>query len=94
MGNADALSRLPRPVTTSSDTVPAEIVHLMDHLSTTTCNASNIKEWTAKDHKFTATWPNQELSEDFKPYKTRKKELGTQDGCLLWGSRVIVPPPG
>jgi len=101
LGNADALSRLPRPVTTSSDVMPAEIVHLLEHLSTTTCNASNIKEWTAKDtvlsqvYRFVMSgWPTSALPDDFKPYKVRKEELSTQDGCLLWGSRVIVPLPG
>ena len=49
IGNADALSRLPRPVSTSSDSTPADLVLLMDHLSGTTCCAAHIKEWTAKD---------------------------------------------
>ena len=29
--------------------------------------------------------------ETLKPYFTRKDEISIQDGCLLWGSRVIVP---
>ena len=31
---------------------------------------------------------------DFKPYLRRKDELSVYDGCILWGSRVVVPPPG
>ena len=31
---------------------------------------------------------------DFQPYSRRKDELSTQDGCLLWGSRVVVPKFG
>ena len=31
---------------------------------------------------------------DFKPYLRRKDELSVYDGCILWGSRVAVPPPG
>ena len=23
-----------------------------------------------------------------------KSELSVEDGCILWGSRVVVPPPG
>ena len=47
--NADALSRLPRPVTTNSDKLPGDLVHLIDHLSTTAVNAEAIKDWTSKD---------------------------------------------
>ena len=43
LSNADALSRLPRPVTTSSDCLPGDWVHLLDHLSSTTVNAAHIK---------------------------------------------------
>ena len=27
-------------------------------------------------------------------YFNKKDELGVQNGCLLWGSHVIVPPKG
>ena len=39
-------------------------------------------------------WPDTQLEEEFKPYRTRWKELSTQDGCILWGSRVVIPPQG
>ena len=26
------------------------------------------------------------------PYMQRKDELSVEEGCLLWGTRVIVPP--
>ena len=29
-----------------------------------------------------------------RPYTARKLELSVHDGCILWGSRVIVPKPG
>ena len=28
------------------------------------------------------------------PYQRRKCELSIEDGCILWGNRIIVPPPG
>lgn len=37
-------------------------------------------------------WPNHNSDEALKPYFTRKDELSVQDGCLLWGNRVVVPP--
>ena len=34
------------------------------------------------------------MKPEFKPYEQRKDELSVQNGCILWGSRVVVPPPG
>ena len=28
------------------------------------------------------------------PYQCRKCDLSIEDGCILWGNRIIVPPPG
>lgn len=39
-------------------------------------------------------WPVTVEQEGCKPYVKRKLELSVLDGCLLWGSRVIVPPSG
>ena len=34
------------------------------------------------------------LGPEFKPYVTRKPELSVLDGCVLWGSCVVIPPKG
>ena len=101
IGNADALSRLPRPQTTSSDCLPGDLVHLVNHLSETAVNASQIRTWTDRDPTLSLVrkylqsgWPQRNLAETFKPYKSRFQELSLLDGCVLWGARVIVPPPG
>ena len=31
---------------------------------------------------------------NLQPYFNRCNELSVTDGCVLWGSHVIVPPPG
>ncbi len=99
--NADALSRLPLPDTPSEVPIPPEVVCLMEHLSTSPVSAQQIKTLTDRDpvlsevNKFVLQgWPPQssETSEDLLPYTRRKTELSVQDGCLLWGSRVIVTP--
>ena len=42
--------------------------------------------------KYTLTgWPNNVTDEELKPYFTRKHELSTEQGCLLWGTRTIIP---
>ena len=33
-------------------------------------------------------------AEELRPYCQRKQELSLQDGCILWGSRVVVPEQG
>ena len=100
LSNADALSRLPRPTTTSSVIIPGDLIHLIDHLSGTTVNAATIKDLTSKDpilsqvRRYILTgWPDS-VPAEFKPYQSRSKELSTLDGCVLWGSRVVVPPQG
>jgi len=102
LGNADALSRLPSPVTTPQDCViPAYAVCTIDHLSSTSTSATNIKEWTAKDCSLSCVhcflllgWPTQQLSKEFQPYISRMNELSILDGCILWASRVVIPPAG
>ena len=85
--NADALSRLPCPTTTSHDGVPEDLVMVINHLSSTSVNVANIKEWTAKDPVLSCVfrflmsgWPDQKLDKDYQPYVTRKHELSTLDG--------------
>ena len=60
-----------------------------------------IKTWTDKDavlgqvQRFVLHgWPSQEPKERLQQYWRRKEELSVLDGCVLWGARVIVPPPG
>ena len=30
----------------------------------------------------------------FRPYKQRECKLSVQDGCVLWGHRIVIPPAG
>ena len=102
LGNADALSRLPLPNPNENIPVPAEWIHLVEFLETTTpITYQKIAEWTEKDHTFREIkkfclegWPNKINNSMLKPFFHRKLELSIQSGCLLWGSRVVVPPQG
>lgn len=96
--NADALSRLPLPESPSSTPIPGDTVLLM---STLPVNADKIKEWTDKDpllsrvRKLILTgWPAWSKDVELRPYYSRKLELSCEDGCVLWGTRVIIPPQG
>ena len=35
-----------------------------------------------------------DVGNGFIPFRRRKDELSVLDGCVRWGSRVVVPPPG
>ena len=70
-------------------------------LSESIINAQHIKTWTEKDpllsrvcrfiqHGWTITDPEPDL----RPYFNRRNELSVLDGCILWGSHIIVPPEG
>ena len=74
---------------------------MINHLSTTTANTANVRDWTNKDPVLSKVkrfllsgWSEQQLGEDFKPYTQRKSELSLDDGCILWGTRVVIPPQG
>ena len=36
-------------------------------------------------------WPTV-VDPTFAPFKSKRNELTTQQGCILWGTRVVVPP--
>ena len=39
-------------------------------------------------------WPAIQLDENFQPYHQHKDKLSVLEGCVVWESRVVVPPPG
>ena len=101
LANADALSRLPLPDQPKSVPMPHDVVLLLNHISDTIVHASTIKEWTASDPvlsrvcKLVQTgWISDETSPALQPYFQCYAELSVIDGCLLRGSRVVIPPQG
>ena len=96
--NADALSRLPLPVT-SLKTGPTELVLLTQHLQGSPVSAEQIREQTAKDPILAPVvqflkqgWPmSMEKSSPLMPFFKKRSELSLFDGCILWGSRVVIP---
>lgn len=98
--NADALSRLPLEGGGESTHEEEERVLLFEDIGVPLVNAQQIKTWTDKDPVLSRVreyilrgWPKVD-SPAFTPYTRRQDELSTQDGCILWGGRVVVPPPG
>ena len=98
--NADALSRLPLPEEPAKTASDPELVLLAEHLAESPVTANDIRSWTQRDIELTKVlhyvqhgWPS-EGDADLEPYSRRRLELSCYEGCVLWGSRVVVPPPG
>ncbi|KAK3743868.1 hypothetical protein QZH41_016473 [Actinostola sp. cb2023] len=100
-GNADAFSRLPLPVT--EEMQPTDRVLMVQELDSFPLTAEQLRAWTAKDPVLANVkeyllrgWPDDTVTVDPKlaTYKAKKLELSVQDGCVLWGARVVIPPQG
>lgn len=93
---ADALSRLPLPAQVNCID-PPELVNLMQHLDTTPVTSKDIQRMTNQDQILSTVkrfiligWPV-EVSEELRPFSQRKNELSLHDGCIFWGSRIVIP---
>ena len=100
-GNADGLSRLPLADVPEITPVPGDVIHLLETISTSPVDATKVKLWTARDPVLSLVlqfvlqgWPLKVEDEALKPYFTRREELSVHAGCLLWGTRVVIPPQG
>ena len=98
------LSRLPLPESPNSVPLPGETSYIFNgHTSRVTsecCSNSNMDTWTSKDPVLSKVqtmvlqgWTHTTLDE-LKPYQQRKDQLSVHDGCVLLGSRVIIPVAG
>ena len=99
-GNADMLSRLPLPETPTDIPMPGETILVIDMLLSLPVTVEQIRQWTTHDPILSRVralvqqgWQDTD-DVALKPFQRRKYELSIHDGCLLWGSRVVVPPQG
>ncbi|KAL0151789.1 hypothetical protein M9458_052940 [Cirrhinus mrigala] len=95
--NADALSRLPCDSTSTGG--EEETVFQVSHLDELPVCAKDIATETRRNPLFSKVldltlsgWPSHITDEHLKPFYVRKDQLSTDQGCILWGSRVIIPP--
>lgn len=98
ISNADAFSRLPLSTPDSHDTALSDVL-LLETAPVTQLNSKLIASSTKKDPILSRVslwilngWPPKNSDPNFKPYFTRKNELSVHRDCILWGSRVIIPP--
>ena len=96
--NCDGLSRLPCSQTEDlpeSDSIETYNLSQIDNLPV---SASDVERETRRDptlskvFDFTLNgWTDKPQDERLKPFYTRRSELSVQNGCLMWGIRVIIP---
>jgi hypothetical protein len=99
--NADALSRLPLETVGEELKGPQEVdVLLLSELDHAPVRVAEVRRETQKDPVLSKVkscilqgWPKQ-VEDGLRPYFDRRSELTVEDGCVLWGSRVVVPQPG
>ena len=97
LGAADTLSRLPLDVPCESSPVPAEWVNLCSVLENMPVTAKKIAQGLVKDHDLNLVhkycqygWPKV-VEPSLRCYASKSNELSLQDGCVLWGNRVVIP---
>ncbi|XP_049527605.1 uncharacterized protein LOC125947237 [Dermacentor silvarum] len=92
LGPADALSRLPLPEVPAAAPEPAELF-MLEHAYPEVLSRSAVSQATSRDPVLSqvvkAVSRGQELVQQ--AYSHKAAELGLQQGCLLWGSRVVIP---
>ena len=98
--NADGLSRLPMANHISEVPIPGDVLLLFRTLEATPINATQIRRYTDTDPVLSRVRQNL-LSgwtipdePDLQPYQSLTSELSVQDGCVLRGSRVVIPQRG
>jgi len=103
--SADALSRLPLPYSSDEtdaafgiDCVPVGLNFLFNMLDSSALSARDIAIETQNDKTLkqvynwvVSGWPAQ-TEEQFRVFAARKNELSVENDCLLWGTRVVIPP--
>lgn len=94
--NCDALSRLPLENSTiGSESRIYQVSAIEDDFPITAKQigkATKVDPVLSKVHHFIVSgWPESCPDESLRPFHNRKLELSCEQGCVLWGSRVVIP---
>lgn len=96
LSNADSLSHCPLPLAVEDPAqAPVSFVLLIDELPALVTAADVAKYSTTLIQVLDLVhrgWPQGLLPGEFRPYVTRQHKLSSSHGCLLRGSRVVIPP--
>ncbi|XP_026577897.1 uncharacterized protein K02A2.6-like [Pseudonaja textilis] len=94
--HADALSRCPLPVPVE-DPTPIHAIFEVNELNLP-ITAEDIATHSRRDKVIAQVldwvgkgWPEIQYTPEFLPFKIRRQELSSLQGCLLWGTRMVIP---
>lgn len=87
------------PVEMPETKEPPELVLLMKHLADSPVTAHHNALWTRRDPVLSPVvqalqhgWTDYDQSQA--PFYSRRSELSLFNGCIFWGSRVVIPQRG
>ena len=93
------LSRLPVSPSSLSDSPSISAAFNIHQIAALPVSAKQIARATLHDPVLSRVlyftrvgWPKHNSQDELQPYWTKRLELTVEQGCLLWGIRVIVPP--
>ena len=96
--NADELSRLPLEETRDKELVDPVEIFQVSQMEVLLVSADMTGQGTQRDPILSRVmehtkqgWPVV-YENELEPFYRRKDELTIQDGCLMWGSWVLIPP--
>ena len=98
--NADGLSRLPMSNYVATVPLPGDVLLLFRTLESSPVGASQIRKWTDADtvlsrvRRYVLSGWGESVEPGLHPYQSKASELSIQDGCVLRGSRVVIPEKG
>ncbi|CAB4015186.1 Hypothetical predicted protein [Paramuricea clavata] len=95
--NCDALSRLPHQNSTIVSESAIYQVSAIDGDFPITAKdigkATKVHSVLCKEYYYVVSvWPENCQDENLSPYHNRKLELSCEQDCVLWGSRLVIPP--
>ena len=95
--NADGLSRLPLAGFPQADTSPEVTLFNISQMEALPVTVRQLRAATGADpllskvFRYTRTaWP-QNVPSCLRPFYDRQTELTVEEGCVLWGFRVVIP---
>ena len=95
--NADSLSRLPLQDSSSGECLSEVSVFNVSQISVLPVSVAQVCKATRADpilskviHYLRSGWP-MKVPNVLKPYFSHRDEPSIEEGCILWGIRVIVP---
>ena len=94
--NVDSLSRLPLP-DENGECLSEVSVFNVAQINTVSVSVTDLSKATRSDPVLSKVyqslqkgWPIH-INNALKPYWNRRSELSIEEGCILWGARVVIP---